>query len=134
MQIIVVDEYSMVSLVSLEYINKVLKELFTLMHNKMFAGIHMMISGDGFQLPVMKIQGRLTKNEAFLSPIIKETFNFSIVNRFSLNEKFCSSNKRQIIFETLMRMRHAICNDHDVKFLNERYIDNISSTESVSIN
>ena len=134
-QVIVIDEYSMVSLVSLAYLNKVLREVFPEKQDIIFSGIPVIISGDGFQLPVVKSQGILTKNSSRISPYLREVYESFTHEVFYLQlTKSIRQENDVSFFDTLMRMRHAKSTQNDIKFLNERFITNLPRNEIENIN
>ena len=133
-QIIVIDEYSMVSLTSLTLLDKVLKEIFPQKSRIPFAGIPVIILGDGFQLPVVKGKGILCRDPHKLSPILSEIYDHFTHKLFylELSESVRQRNDKRY-YETLLRIRYANFSENDVTYLNERYKDDLKQCNIYSV-
>lgn len=128
-QCIVIDEFSMVSLVILAYLNKILISIFPNRSNTIFAGIIIVISGDGFQLPVVHDKGILCDS----NKIGEDSTLFEIHSHFNIGAFFLELKQsvRQAsdmeYSNILMRMRESICTEEDAYKLNQRYFPSLET-------
>lgn len=110
-RVVVIDKYSMVSLVRLAYLDKVSKGIFK--NQILFAGILEIISGGAFQLPVLKAQGILFNDSEKLSPLVKDVYHhFILVNKksdMSCNSSFRSPSIFYVYLGKPVILRINIC-------------------------
>ena len=125
-QAIFIDEFSMVPLVVLAYLNKILQEVFWDRSQIMFAGIPIIISGDGYQLPCVQGKGILSPPEN-VPILLEETFNHFRNNTFYLElSKSVRQGSDLSYSDILMRLRTAQCTQEDVDILNTRFYPDLS--------
>lgn len=122
-QWIVIDEFSMVSVVLLAYLDKVLRAIYMSRSKFWLAGIPVLISGDGFQLPVVGGQGIISKPES-IPQKLQDVFSYFTENLYFLElEKSVRQGKDKTFHEVLMRMRMSESTAEDLRLLNSPYVD-----------
>lgn len=124
-QCIVIDEFSMVSLVLLAFLDKVFRAIHITRSKFWFAGIPILISGDGFQLPVVGGKGILSNLESIQAEL-QDIFTYFTEKLYFLElEKSVRQGKDKTFYKVLMRMRISESTIEDTAILNNRYVQSL---------
>jgi len=127
----------MVPLVSLAYLDRILRFIFPNKAHLFFGGTVVVISGDAYQLPVVNVHGILCE-EGSLQKFSSSTFEIlnHIHTHFTKNILFLELQESirqesdRTFSDILMRMRVCVCNENDVRELNSRFFPNLDNLGS----
>ncbi len=128
MEILVIDEISMVRCDTLDVIDSLLRTFRN--NNKIFGGVQVLLIGDAFQLPpIAQSDVWSILSKYYNSPFF---FDSKVVQKHKLMHielKKIYRQKEQNFIDLLNRVRINQMSDNDLKLLNSRYIPNFKPRE-----
>ena len=127
---IILDEYSMISLTILGYLDRLLRKLRPSYAEVPFGGIPVIVSGDAYQLPPVRSPGILSMRENIVEALrpVHDHFNEKVFS-LSLSESVRQGDDKTF-FEILSRLRLASCTQDDANLLNTRVFTDLSMVAS----
>lgn len=119
--VLIIDEISMVSTEFLEKLNQIAKSIRN--NYSPFGGIQLIFVGDYFQLPAVLVEGSHTYKFPFLAPIWRE-LRFQCI---ALKENFRQAGDTNF-FQLLERIKLCTTTESDLILLKSRLIENFRDT------